>query len=413
MSDYIDRVRKNIRNKRLKEEISSELSTHIDEKIKDYTDMGCSPEEAARRAEADMGDEPERVAGLLESIHAYSRWGRILGDVIAGLIMLAAVIAEICYFIIFLLGANELNGTVFCGCCYSLYIILLLISLKKKYCVFPFMVSLFTLTALPFSWNINFVTTFFEAVTGGLPGYYSDVVNKEVYPGILSIVLFAVYMTVVLSSGISVSVFSFSYMRNRLTAKGLRAKRTVKRILTALLIATVISTSLMIPVFFTEPDYKYEFFEGLALIPIESEDEAREIIERHVNDYRHIESTEEECYYIAFYYDLFYTALEAEKYLNGEICEKDKTDWLENEETKEYIDFLTSSVLYKSTLDIETENGYLLCIPLIGYLIEEQPSEDIDKYYSAEDAFIIPLPLEKPEYITLNIVDSRYELKLY
>ncbi|MBQ3537264.1 MAG: hypothetical protein IJA39_01680 [Clostridia bacterium] len=411
MSDYIDRVRKRIHNKRLKEEISSELSTHIDEKIKDYTDMGCSPEEAARRAEADMGDEPERVAGLLESIHAYSRWGRILGDVIAGLIMLAAVIAEICYFIIFLLGPNELNGTVFCGCCYSLYIILLLISLKKKYCVFPFMVSLFTLTALPFSWNINFVTTFFEAVTGGLPGYYSDVVNKEVYPGILSIVLFAVYMTVVLSSGISVSVFSFSYMRNRLTAKGLRAKRTVKRILTVLLIATVISTSLMIPVFFTEPDYKYEFFEGLALIPIESEDEAREIIERHVNDYRHKEITEEECYYIDTRYTLFDTIPECFGYVNGEMIYY--SPWDLRTRNREHIDLFTDAVIYKSTLDIETENGYLLCIPLIGYLIEEQPSEDIDKYYSAEDAFMIPLPLEKPEYITLNIVDSRYELKLY
>lgn len=411
MSDYTERVRKNIHNKRLKEEISSELSSHIEEKIKDYTDMGCSHEEAARRAEADMGDEPERVAGLLESIHAYSRWGRILRDVIAGIIMLAAVIAEICYFIIFMLGPHELNGTVFCGCCYCLYIILLLISLKKKYCVFPFMVSLFTLTALPFSWNINFVTTFFEAVTGGLPGYYSDVVSKEVYPGIFSIVIFAVYMTVILFSGISVSAFSFLYMRNRLTAKGLRAKRTVKRILTAFLIFTCFSTSLMIPVFFTEPDYKHEFFEGLALIPIESEDEAREIIERHVKDYSHIESTEEKCCYITTRYNLFDTLLQYTAYINGEVCQGE--GWLENRRTREKIDLFTQAVLYESNLDIEAENGYLLCIPLIGYLIEEQPSDDIDAYYSAEDAFIIPLPLEKPQYITLNIIDSRYEVKLY
>ncbi len=410
MADYTERVRKNIHNKRLREEISSELMCHIEEKTGDYTDMGCTPEEARRRAEADMGDEPERVAGLLESIHAYSRWGRILRDVIAGIIMLAAVIAEICYFIIFLLGPNELNGTVFCGCCYSLYIILLLISLKKKYCVFPFMVSLFTLTTLPFAWNINFVTTFFEAVTGGLSDYYSNVVSKEVYPGIFSIVLFAVYMAVILFSGISVSVFSFLYMRNRLTAKRLKAKRTVKRILTALLIFTVISTSLMVPVFFTEPDYKYEFFEGLALIPIESEDDAEEIIERHVNDYHHIENTEEECYYIATRYTLFDTLPECLGYTNGEMFYYSPWDGRTRE--REHIGLFTDAVLHKSTLDIETENGYLLCIPLIGYQIDLQPSEE-DKYYSAEDAFIIPLPLEKPEYITLNIVDSRYELKLY
>ena len=413
MSDYIDRVRKRIHNKRLREEISSELSSHIDEKIKDYMDMGCSPEEAARRAEADMGDEPERVAGLLESIHAYSRWGRILGDVIAGLIMLAAVIAEICYFLIFLLGPNELNGTVFCGCCYSLYIILILISLKKKYCVFPFMVSLFTLTTLPFALHINFVTTFFEAVTGGLSDYYSNVVSKEVYPGVFSIVCYAVYMAVILFSGISVSVFSFLYMRNCLTAKGLRAKRTVKRILTALLIFTVISTSLMIPVFFTEPDYKYEFFEGLALIPIENEEDAEEVIERHVKDYRHIENTAEKSYYVHFDYDLFSETLVAEEYVNGEIYEPEIYRDLKSEEVKINTDLFTEYDLYKCKLDIEAQNGYLLVIPLIGYLMEEQPSEDIDAYYSAEDAFIIPLPLEKAEYITLNIIDIRYELELY
>ncbi len=411
--NYAEEVGKNIQNKRLKAEITDELSCHIEERTQEYIRKGYPDGAAQEKAMKDMGEKAVDVAYLLSNVHSYSRRAIVIRDIIIGIIMLVLIAVEIKYFFVFLFGMHELDGTIFCGCCYSLYISLLLYASKKRYDFFPFIISFFTLTTLPFAIHVNFITTFFEAITGGLFDFYSNIVTREMHTSIFILISYLCYMTAVVASGITVSVLSIAYQKNNFTKKKLKTQKTVRRLLSVLLVFTLFSTSLMIPVFFIEPDYKHEYYDGFALIPVESEEYADEIMERHINDFRYIESTEEKCYYIGYDFDLFSTELKADAYLNGKKAESDIDYALWNKQHIESVDLFTAVEIYKNELKIEAQSGYLLVIPRIGYSIEEQPAEDIDAYYAEDEAYLIPLPLKEPEFIMLNYGNICFELKLY
>ena len=73
MSDYVQKVLREIQSKRDAKLIGAELSGHIAEKQALYRERGFDPAAAARMAEAAMGKEAETVGAALSALHRRSR----------------------------------------------------------------------------------------------------------------------------------------------------------------------------------------------------------------------------------------------------------------------------------------------------------------------------------------------------
>ena len=409
LTDYIRKVLRNISDKELREEIASELSCHIEEKTQDYMKRGYSPEDAEKKAVEDMGGEPERVGMLLSEIHPYASKLNIVRNVLSCIVFAATVLIELLYCFVFLLGPNEKNGMLFAGLCFILIISLLLYSMKKKDAGYSVILSFFSLTLLPFCIHINFVTTFFEAITLGLSDYYVNIVSRGLISGIFSIAAYIIFLLTVFFSGLIAAHHSVDYRSGNFTKKDMKLQKIIKRVLSVFLAITVFSTLMAIPVFFASPDYKYEFIDGMAIIHIENKEDAAEIIERHVNDFRHIENTTAECYYAEYEYDIFDTSLVMTSYCNA----KESEPWFplvrDNEQEQRRADWLTSYRLYMSSVDIKAESGYLLIIPRIMNWTDEGGKSK----YSEEDAVTVALPLEKPYNIAMNSGNEHFIIELF
>lgn len=87
MKRYTRQAIEGIDDKRLKAEIAAELENHMAEHEAELTELGCSPETAAARAEAAMGETPEAVGAQLNSIHK----GRLALRVVLGILTGAAL----------------------------------------------------------------------------------------------------------------------------------------------------------------------------------------------------------------------------------------------------------------------------------------------------------------------------------
>ena len=87
MKRYTRQAIEGIDDKRLKAEIAAELENHMAEHEAELTELGCSPETAAARAEAAMGETPEAVGAQLNSIHK----GRLALRVALGILTGAAL----------------------------------------------------------------------------------------------------------------------------------------------------------------------------------------------------------------------------------------------------------------------------------------------------------------------------------
>lgn len=69
MRNYIQNVLSNIRDKRVQKEVQTELTDHLLSAEAELTALGCGPEEAAKRAEAALGEDAEGVGLRLNRIH--------------------------------------------------------------------------------------------------------------------------------------------------------------------------------------------------------------------------------------------------------------------------------------------------------------------------------------------------------
>ncbi len=67
--NYTRQVLEGIESKRVKRLIEAELENHLAEASAALTDLGCPPEDAANRANAAMGENPEAVGAQLNAIH--------------------------------------------------------------------------------------------------------------------------------------------------------------------------------------------------------------------------------------------------------------------------------------------------------------------------------------------------------
>lgn len=56
LSEYLEIVKKQIRQEQMREELAEELRCHVEDQAEVYEELGHSPEKAMDRAVADMGD---------------------------------------------------------------------------------------------------------------------------------------------------------------------------------------------------------------------------------------------------------------------------------------------------------------------------------------------------------------------
>lgn len=68
LSEYLEIVKKQIRQEQMREELAEELRCHVEDQAEVYEELGHSPEKAMDRAVADMGD-PVETGIQLDLVH--------------------------------------------------------------------------------------------------------------------------------------------------------------------------------------------------------------------------------------------------------------------------------------------------------------------------------------------------------
>ncbi len=419
LDGYIKKVTDEISDKRLRKEIEEELACHIEEKAEFYVKTGYTAEAARKKAEEDMGKEPLTVANMLISIHPRSRRGRLAGDILLSIIFAVVLIFEIRYYWIIFFGAFEEISIIFTGICFSLLSLMLLYALKKKYVFMPFIVSLLSLTLLPFSVQLTFVTNFLEAVSGGLREYYINMETFYLYPADAAFFANLLFNVTVFIAGIITAVLAILYRRNRLGLRMLKIKHGVKVLLSALLVFTVVSSLLLIPGYWAKPDYKYEKICGYAIIPVASSEEGEFSLRNHAENTEYRENSQQECYYVFVEFDTFTEELVCHTYVGGEEKESKLLDTtgkgvtcVEVRNFFNPIDSFTKADIIGGELDISTQSGYLLVIPLIDAYNDEVSGQYYESRFSSEEAYLLDISADNPTTVRGNYYNLHYEIIL-
>lgn len=155
---FLDEACSGIRDRRTRDGVREELSSHIDDKAEDYVLFGCSPTEAEEKAVADMGD-AKKLSVQLAEIHSFFPLKKFrnslvlfaIGFILVSIQLNVGIFDEICTFV---------GNLAMLIACFNL-----MSSNKLLYCAFIFsFASYFVMTAgwvissLPYAWERDVLT---------------------------------------------------------------------------------------------------------------------------------------------------------------------------------------------------------------------------------------------------------------
>lgn len=415
MSEFIKKVTDNIPDRKLKKEIEEELSCHIEEKAEFYIKRGFSKEDAYKKADEDMGEDAVRVGVSLSEIHPVSRGKMLFFSIIIYLFTALVLFADKYSFVFYLSDSFGITGILVSGIMFIIILSALKYSVKRKSVSVLFALCVLTATRFYYVFQLPFFYCLIGWLSGSAAEYYSSVISRDIMPTKALMLITGVYIAVILVISFLSLMQAFSFYINRFSKNKLVLQKILEVSVRILLIFTVISVIISMPVYFCEPDYEYEYISGVAIIHISDESQAQEILEKLENDAKYIVSTAEKSYYIEHGVDFGSEELYISQYVGGNMVHS----YIE----KAYIHSASGNLYepvnyayYESdeftqerhmsiSVPVSSEDGYLLIVP-------KTEENDYSERYLINESEIIDLPLEKNYYITGNCYSSYYEIVL-
>lgn len=402
MSPYVKAVIDRIRDKNLRKSVQEELESHVLEKTEYYTEQGFPEEEAARKANDDMGSDPYSVGCDLENVHmndagilfnkitsvyAVASGGlllplivffgfalRRLGTGIVDYSPLFAIILPVSFFSLFL--GIKTNRTLFC------------VSAAIDFS-FPALLGMHTFLVLdPL-----------EFFSGNAKNYHEFIRANKAFPQTWVLITADILIVLFVLLSLAAAFLAYRYNRQRFSGKMLKIKKGIKAAGAVFAAYTVFAAVIaFVNIGYTEKNFsstvEWEF------LTADTKEEAQRLIALYEDNTSHKDAGGDIFFEASpfsdtdgfdLYYAIYSRTLDPEKsFLHGKSGSA--------QEEKAAFDPFIYTLRYSLFLPVYPDSGYLVVIPRVERSIGKSlyNVRSTGLLWSTKEAVIVPLPLNEP-----------------